>query len=92
MAQDNLVITNDLLDKLSRLTTLLGEAQETMEEIASGGAGVATDIRGGYGHSIGSLIEAVRDMAEFVEDELGCRLTRADDSQIEQMVDSWLDG
>lgn len=85
------MVTNEMLDRFVRLTTLLGEAQETLEEIATGGAEVATDIRGGYGYTIGSLIEAVRDMADFVEDELGHRLTRSDDSQIEQMVDRWLD-
>lgn len=85
-------VTNDTIDSFSHLTTLIGEAQGVLEEIAAGGASVSEDIRAGYGHQIAILVEAIRDVATFVEDEMGKRLARADESEIEQLVNGWLDG
>lgn len=77
------------MNEFKRLTKMLGEAQEALERLAGGEAGMLDE--GTTARDISELLIAVQDMTGFLEDELGSRLTRADDSEIEDMADCWLD-
>jgi hypothetical protein len=69
---------------------MLGEAQEALEMLAGGEAGMLDE--GTTDADIAELITAVQEMASFLEDEVGSRrLSRVDDSEIENTVDCWLD-
>jgi hypothetical protein len=58
--------------------------------LAGGEAGMLDE--GTTRDDIAELIVAVQDMASFLEDEIGSRrLSRADDREIENTVDCWLD-
>jgi hypothetical protein len=77
------------MNEFNRLTKMLGEAQEALEMLAGGEAGMLDE--GTTVSDITALLDAVNDMAEFLEGELGSRLTRTDDREIEDMVECWLD-
>jgi hypothetical protein len=78
------------MNEFERLTKMLGEAQEALEMLAGGEAGMLDE--GTTDADIAELITAVQEMASFLEDEIGSRrLSRVDDSEIENTVDCWLD-
>jgi hypothetical protein len=78
------------MNEFKRLTKMLEEAQTALEMLAGGEAGMLDE--GTSAQAIAELIMAVQDMSSFLEDEIGARrLSRADDSEIENTVDSWLD-
>ena len=78
------------MNEFNRLTKMLGEAQEALEMLSGGEAGMLDE--GTTADDIAALIVAVQDMASFLEDEIGTRrLSRVDDSEIENTVDCWLD-
>ena len=77
------------MNEYKRIARLLGAAQEAFEMLSGGESGLLAD--GTKASDISEMIEAVRDMAGMLEDELGTRLSRADESEIEDMVDCWLD-
>jgi len=77
------------MNDFNRLTKMLGEAQEALEMLAGGEAGMLDE--GTTRDDIAELIVAVQDMASFLEDEIGSRrLSRVDDREIENTVDCWL--
>jgi hypothetical protein len=78
------------MNEFNRLTKMLGEAQEALEMLSGGEAGMLDE--GTTRDDIAELIMAVQDMSSFLEDEIGSkRLSRVDDSDIENTVDGWLD-
>jgi hypothetical protein len=77
------------MNEFKRLTKMLEEAQCQLEELSSGEAGMLDE--GTTSEDIASLILAVQDMTSFLEDELGSRLTRVNDAEIEDMAVCWLD-
>ena len=77
------------MNEFKRLTKMLEVAQTHLEMLASGEAGMLDE--GTTRDDIAELLMAVQDMASFLEDEIGERLTRADDREIEDTVDGWLD-
>jgi hypothetical protein len=79
------------MNEFKRLTKMLAEAQEALEMLAGGEAGML--VEGTTRDDIAELIVAVQDMASFLEDEFGSRLTSrmVDDREIEDKVDCWLD-
>jgi len=78
------------MNEFKRLTKMLEVAQTNLEMLASGEAGMLDE--GTTRDDIAELIMAVQDMASFLEDEIGSkRLSRVDDSDIENTVDGWLD-
>jgi hypothetical protein len=68
---------------------MLGEAQEALEMLAYGEAGMLDE--GTTRDDIAELIVAVQDMASFLEDEMNEGLTAAHHTDIEDTVDGWLD-
>jgi hypothetical protein len=77
------------MNEFKRLTKMLGEAQEALEMLAGGEAGMLDE--GTTRDDIAGLLMAVQDVASFFEDEMGEGLTAADDTDIEDTVDGWLD-
>jgi hypothetical protein len=78
------------MNDFKRLTKMLEETQTALEMLAGGEAGMLEE--GTTRDDIAELIMAVQDMSSFLEDEIGVRrLSRADDSEIENTVDCWLD-
>lgn len=77
------------MNEFKRLTKMIGEAQEALEMLAGGEAGMLDE--GTTAADICDLLEAVYDITNFLEDELGARLTRTDDREVEDMVECWLD-
>lgn len=77
------------MNEFKRITKMLGEAQEALEMLAGGEAGMLEE--GTQAIDIHEMILAVQGMARMLEDELGTRLSRAGDHEIEDMVDCWLD-
>lgn len=79
------------MNEFQRLTKMLGEAQEALEMLAGGEAGMLDE--GTTRDDIAELIVAVQDMASFLEDEVGSRLTSryVDDQLIEDVAGNWLD-
>jgi hypothetical protein len=77
------------MNEFKRLTKRLEAAQEVLEMLSSGEAGMLEE--GTTRDDIAELLMAVQDMASFLEDEMDERLTRADDSEIENTVECWLD-
>lgn len=77
------------MNEFKRLTKMLEAAQTNLEMLASGEAGMLDE--GTTAQDIAELLMAVQDMASFLEDEIGTRLSRADDSEIENTVECWLD-
>lgn len=77
------------MNEFKRLTRMLEVAQTNLEMLASGEAGMLEE--GTKAIDIHEMILAVQDMAGMLEDELGTRLSRAGDHEIEDMVDCWLD-
>jgi hypothetical protein len=77
------------MNEFKRIAKMLGEAQEALEMLAGGEAGMLDE--GTTAGDISELIEAVQDMAGMLEDELVEGLSRAGDHEIEDMVDCWLD-
>ena len=77
------------MNEIKRLTKMLEQAQCQLEELSSGEAGMLDE--GTTAEDIAELVMAVQDMASFLEDEIGSRLTRANDSEIEDMAACWLD-
>ena len=77
------------MNEFKRLTKRLEEAQTNLEMLASGEAGMLDE--GTTTQDISELLLAVQDMASFLEDEIGERLTRANDSEIEDMAECWLE-
>lgn len=77
------------MNEFQRLTKMLTEAQETLEMLAGGEAGMLDE--GTTAQDISELVIAVQAMHEFLEDEFGEPLTRVKDSEIEDMADCWLD-
>lgn len=77
------------MNEFKRLTKRLEASQEVLEMLASGEAGMLDE--GTTTEDISLLLMAVQDMASFLEDEIGGRLTRANDAEIEDMAECWLD-
>lgn len=77
------------MNTMQRITKLLGEAQEALEMLAGGEAGMLDE--GTTVMNIADMIDAVRDMAGFLEDEFGSRLTRTNDLETQDMVQCWFD-
>jgi hypothetical protein len=77
------------MNEIKRLTKMLEEVQCQLEQLSSGEAGMLDE--GTTSEDIASLVLAVQDMTDFLEDELDERLTRANDSEIEDMADGWLE-
>ena len=79
------------MNEFNRLTKMLGEAQEALEMLAGGEAGMLDE--GTTRDDIAELIVAVQDMTSFLEDEFGSRLTSryVDDREIEDLSGNWLD-
>lgn len=79
------------MNEYKRIAKLLGEAQEALEMLAGGEAGLLED--GTTRDDIAELIVAVQDMTSFLEDEFGSRLTSryVADREIKEVVDNWLD-
>jgi hypothetical protein len=65
----------------------LTEASEAIERLSCGEDGMLPD--GTTEGDVCDLFEAVTNMASFLEDELGSRLTRTDDREVEDMVECW---
>jgi adenine deaminase len=77
------------MNEFKKMAEKLAEAQEALEMLAGGESGMLYE--GTTAHDIYALVEAVTNMTEFLEGELGSRLTRTDDREVEDMVDCWLD-
>lgn len=77
------------MNEYRKLAMRLSEAQEALEMLAGGESGMLDE--GTTFHDITVLLDAVNDMAGFLEDELGSRLTRTDDREVEDMVECWMD-
>jgi hypothetical protein len=77
------------MNEFQRLTKMLTEAQEALEMLAGGEAGMLDE--GTTSQDISELVIAVQDMHSFLEDEFGEPLTRVKDSEIEDMADGWLE-
>jgi hypothetical protein len=77
------------MNEFKRLTKMLEVAQTNLEMLSSGEAGMLDE--GTTREDIAEFLMAVQDMASFFEDEMGRRLTRAHDTDIEDTVDGWLD-
>ena len=77
------------MNEIKRLTRMLEEVQCQLEQLSSGEAGMLDE--GTTSEDIASLVLAVQDMTDFLDGELGERLTRASDSEIEDMADCWLE-
>jgi hypothetical protein len=76
------------MNEFQRLTKMLAEAQEALEMLSGGEAGMLDE--GTTQGDVCDLFEAVTNMTSFLEDELGSRLTRTDDREVEDMVECWL--
>lgn len=77
------------MNEYKRIARLLGAAQDALETLAGGEAGLLAD--GTKAQDISELITAVQDMAGFLEDELGDRLSHVENSEVEDMVANWMD-
>ena len=77
------------MNEFKRLTKMLEVAQTNLEMLSSGEAGNLDE--GTTRDDIAELQMAVQDMSSILEDEMGERLTRAHDTDIEDTVDGWLD-
>ena len=78
------------MNEFNRLTKMLGEAQEALEMLSGGEAGMLDE--GTTRDDIAELMMAVQDMSSFLEDEIGSkRLSRVHDTDIENTVECWLD-
>jgi DNA-binding PucR family transcriptional regulator len=77
------------MNEFKRLTKRLEAAQEVLEMLSHGFAGNLDE--GTTADDISELLMAVQDVASFVEDEIGKRLTRAHDTDIEDTVKGWLE-
>ena len=79
------------MNEFKRLTKRLEAAQEVLEMLSSGEAGMLDE--GTTRDDIAELIVAVQDMTSFLEDEFGSRLTSryVTDREIEDMAGNWLD-
>lgn len=79
------------MNTMQRITKLLAEAQEALEMLAGGEAGMLDE--GTTRDDIAGMIDAVQDMTSFLEDEFGSRLNSryVGDREIEDMVDGWLE-
>jgi hypothetical protein len=77
------------MNEFQRLTKMLTEAQEALEMLSGGEAGMLDE--GTTAQDILELVIAVQDMNSFLEDEFGEPLTRVKDSEIEDMANVWLD-
>jgi hypothetical protein len=73
----------------AKLTAALQEAGEALERLACGERGLLPNDTNG--HDIAALLVEVQRIAELVEDETNRRMTRLDDSEIEDVIDGWLD-
>ena len=69
------------MNTMQRIAALLAEAQEALETLAGGEAGMLDE--GTTRDHITAMIKSVSDMTGFLEDEFGKRLTRVDDLGIE---------
>lgn len=77
------------MNTIQRITRLLAEAQEALEMLAGGEAGMLDE--GTTTQNVADMIDAVRDMAGFLEDEFGTRLTRTNDLESQDMVQCWFE-
>lgn len=79
------------MNEFERIAKMLSEAQEALEMLSGGEAGLLED--GTTRDDIAELIVAVQDMTSFLEDEFGSRLTSryVADREIKEVVDNWLD-
>lgn len=77
------------MNEFQRIAKMLREAQEALEMLAGGEAGMLEE--GTKASDISEMILAVQDMAGMLTDELGTRLSAVDDREIEDMVACWLD-
>jgi hypothetical protein len=82
------------MNDFNRLTKMLGEAQEALEMLAGGEAGLLDN--GTTASDIAELVEAVQDMASFLEHEIGTyigkrRLENFTAVEVEDTVQGWLD-
>lgn len=77
------------MNEYRRIARLLGAAQDAFEMLSGGESGLLAD--GTKASDISELIDAVNNMTGFLEDELGSRLTRTDDREVEDMVECWMD-
>lgn len=75
---------------IKNITKMLVDATEALEHMACGDDGLM-DIGTTRGDVI-AMIDQITDFVNLCEDELGTRLTRAGDNQIERMVEGWFDG
>ena len=77
------------MNEFKKAQQLLMSIQETMERLALGEAGLLES--GVKADDIVRLIDAVRDVAEFVEIELGVKsITKTDDRDIARMALGWM--
>lgn len=77
------------MNEMEKITRLLGEAQEALEYLADGEAGMLQN--GTTAQNVADIIDAVRDMAGFLEDEFCRRLTRTDDLETQDIVLGWFE-
>jgi hypothetical protein len=77
------------MNEFKKAQRLLMSIQETMERLALGEAGLLEkDVKA---DDIVRLIDAVRDVAEMVEIELGVKsITKTDDRDIARMALGWM--
>lgn len=65
----------------------LRDMAETLERLAQGDDGMLDE--GTTQADIAEMLTEMQTIAELVEDEVGTRFTRADDSELEGMVQDW---
>jgi len=74
---------------LKALTCLLREANEAIERLACGESGMLDTLD--TASDVAEFLAEVQALAQLVEDETSRRMTRLDDSEIENMVAGWFD-
>lgn len=69
------------------MTRLLRDAQEAIERLACGEAGLLDN--NDTAADVAAMLVEVQALAQLVEDETNRRFTRLDDTEIEDVVDGW---
>lgn len=77
------------MNEFKRLTKKLENAQCVLEQLAGGESGMLDE--GTTKEDIANLVLAIQNMADFLEDELGERLDRVEEDEVEDVVEGWLE-
>ena len=74
--------------KFSKLTSEIKDATESLDRLACGAPGLMPN--GTPRDEIVALLEAVKELAELVEDEVGLPIEKSDSGELANVVDRWM--